>query len=296
MFYSGKIINFIGGIADVLIDDGRILKAKPKGIFRHNTSILKPVVGDLVNITFDHDSFLIVEIKERKNLLIRPKVANIDEIIIIQSLVQPDLNLYLLDKFLAHYESRVEKVSICFTKIDLLTPEQLIKIQDIINIYKSNGYTIYNSNSLEDINSIKFNLGHKTMCLVGNSGVGKSTLLNKINPDLALRTQEISKALNRGKHTTTNTQMILYDKGMFVDTPGFSSIEIFLTANELASSFHDFRNNARFCKFSNCLHVNEPGCKIKELVELNIIDRNRYNNYIKMQEEIKKNKKNTSFC
>ena len=146
---------------------------------------------------------------------------------------------------------------------------------------------IYNSNDYKDLEEIKFNISNKTMCLVGNSGVGKSTLLNKINPNLALRTQEISKALNRGKHTTTNNQMIIFNNGMFIDTPGFSSIDIFLTPNELAYSFHDFRKYSPMCKFSNCLHINEPNCQIKKLVETNRIDCNRYNNYLKMQEELK---------
>lgn len=292
MYFNGKIISFIGGTASIVLEkNNELLYAKPKGIFRHEANSIKPIVGDRVKVIFDHGTYLIDEIYPRKNLLIRPKVSNIDEIMIIQSIIEPDLNLYLLDKFLAHYESRVDNVSICFTKLDLLDNEKLNEINKIIDIYKKNGYTIYNSNSIDDIEKIKYNLGHKTMCLVGNSGVGKSTLLNKINPDLVLKTQEISKSLNRGKHTTTNNQMIIFENGMFVDTPGFSSIDIFLNSLELASSFHDFRKFSPFCKFSNCLHINEPNCKIKELVEKNVIDINRYENYLKMQDEIKKTKK-----
>ena len=293
MYFNGKIISFIGGIANVLLENKLLVSAKPKGIFRYESVSLKPTVGDNVKVSQQHESYVIEDIYDRKNLLIRPRVANIDEIMIIQSIISPDLNLYLLDKFLAHYESRVDNVSICFTKMDMLGKTQFLEIEKIIQTYKANGYNVYNSNNYNDLEEIKFNISNKTMCLVGNSGVGKSTLLNKINPNLALRTQEISKALNRGKHTTTNNQMIIFNNGMFIDTPGFSSIDIFLTPNELACSFHDFRKYAPMCKFSNCLHINEPNCQIKKLVESNIIDCNRYNNYLKMQEEIVNYKKNT---
>lgn len=290
MFYNGKIISFIGGIATILLEENKIISAKPKGILRYDNSSIKPVVGDNVVVEENSGSYLICEIKERKNLLIRPNVANIDELLIIQSIIQPDINLYLLDKFLAHYESRVNNVSIYFTKLDLLSDNKRQEIESIIKMYKDNGYSIYCSNNDQDIEKIKYNLGHKTMCLAGNSGVGKSTLLNKINPDLGLKTQEISRALNRGKHTTTNNQMIIYEKGMFIDTPGFSSIDIFLTSHELANSFHDFNKYSPLCKFSNCLHINEPNCKIKELVSISRISESRYNNYLRMQEEIRNKK------
>lgn len=290
MFYNGKIISFIGGIATVLLDNSKIISAKPKGILRYESSLLKPVVGDNVVVEENCNSYLIFEIKERKNLLIRPNVANIDELLIIQSIIEPNINLYLLDKLLAHYESRVDNVSICFTKLDLLTNDKRKEIEEIIKMYNDNGYSTYCSNNSKDIKKIKYNLGHKIMCLAGNSGVGKSTLLNKINPNLTLRTQEISKALNRGKHTTTNNKMIIYENGMFIDTPGFGSIDIFLTSYELANSFHDFHKYSPLCKFSNCLHINEKNCKIKELVSESKISQSRYNNYVRMQEEIKNKK------
>ncbi len=292
MFYNGKIISFIGGVATILLEKNKIISAKPKGILRYDNSSIKPVVGDNVVVEENFGSYLISEIKERKNLLIRPNVANIDELLIIQSIIQPDINLYLLDKFLAHYESRVNNVSIYFSKLDLLSDDKRQEIESIIKMYKENGYSIYCSNNNEDIEKIKYNLGHKTMCLAGNSGVGKSTLLNKINPELGLKTQKISLALNRGKHTTTNNQMIIYEKGMFIDTPGFSSIDIFLTPQELANSFHDFHKHSPLCKFSNCLHINEPNCKIKELVNASKISMSRYKNYLRMQEEIKFKKSN----
>ncbi len=292
MYSKGKIISFIGGKAKILLEDKSILTANVKGIFRHKSKSISPLVGDNVKIKKIDNTFIIEQIYERKNSLIRPRVTNIDEILIIQSIKSPDLNLFLLDKLIAYYQSQIDNVTICFTKLDLLNENETLKIDNIIDIYKSNGYTVYRSNNDVDLEQIKYNFNNEIICLVGNSGVGKSTLLNKIDPELKLKTQEISKALNRGKHTTTSNQLILTKNGMFIDTPGFSSINICLTPAQLSKSFLDFRKYSSMCKFTNCLHINEPDCKIKQLVKLNKIDINRYNNYLKMREEIKKSSKN----
>ena len=283
----GKITSYVGGLATIKLVDGSILKAKAKGIFRHDKHEYKPMVGDNVLVQKVRDDYVISEILERKNSLIRPKVANIDEVIIVQSVVQPDLNTFMLNKYLAFYESRIETVKIAFTKTDLLNEQQKKSFLDIKQIYQHDGYEVYDLQNETDFTRFKDELASKTVCLVGNSGVGKSTLLNRIDPNLALRTQEISQALNRGKHTTTNVGIIDYGHGQLIDTPGFSSLDTNLTKHELANSFHDFHKIAPTCKFSNCLHVNEPGCAIKKAVESQQISQLRYDDYLRLLKETK---------
>ena len=283
----GQIISYIGGLATIKMNNNEILKAKAKGIFRHNKHEYKPMVGDFVEMQKSGDDYVIAKILERKNSLIRPKVANVDEVIIVQSVVQPDLNTFMLNKYLAFYESRIDTVKIAFSKTDLLNLIQLDEFNKVKQLYIHDGYDVYDLQNLGDFDLFKKELASKTVCLVGNSGVGKSTLLNRIDPKLALRTQEISMALNRGKHTTTNVGIIEYESGKLIDTPGFSSLDIDLTKQELAHSFHDFRQLATKCKFSNCLHIKEPQCAVKQAVQDNIISQFRYDDYLKLLKETK---------
>lgn len=284
--YLGQIFSYIGGLATIYLDDGRFVNAKAKGIFRHHKVLYKPMVGDYVKVQDFNGEHLIVDILERKNSLIRPKVANVDEIIIIQSVVAPDLNTYLLNKYLGFYEYRVDCVKLAFSKTDLLNDKQKAEFNQIKNSYAKDGYAVYDLQCTEDFEQLKADICSKTVCLVGNSGVGKSTLLNRIDPTLALRTQEISSALNRGKHTTTNVGIIPYAQGRLIDTPGFASLEVNLNKNELAISFHDFHQLATKCKFSNCLHQNEPGCAIKQAVANEQISQFRYDDYLRMLKEL----------
>lgn len=247
-------------------------------------------VGDNVEFVKDQYEYVIEKIDERKNLLIRPKVANIDTLIIVNSVKEPDFSSYGLNKFLAFYEARnINNVIIYFSKMDLLNKQESTNMNEIISQYEQNGYIVLNSldkekNKKKILNMIKNNV----VCFAGQSGVGKSTLINFLIPDLELRTQEISQALNRGKHTTTSSLMIPFNDGFVIDTPGFGSLDLNMTQLELANSFTDFRNNSVHCKFKNCLHTNEKNCFIKKMVDENKIYKQRYLDYLKMFSEIKK--------
>lgn len=242
------------------------------------------MIGDKVEYQFCDNTYVIENIVDRKNWIKRPLVANIDYLFIIQSVKEPEISSYLLNKFLMFYESfNIDKVVIVFTKMDLLNQEEKIEVNKIIQTYTNDNYICLDSNKQEDIDAIKTIFDKNIIaCLAGQSGVGKSTLINKLIPNLNITTQNISKALNRGKHTTTTSSLISFRNGFFVDTPGFSSIEIDMNDQEIATSYNDFRKNATLCKFSNCLHNNEKGCKIKELVDENKISKQRYMDYLKI--------------
>lgn len=266
----------------------------------HKTSIRKKIksndtilVGDNVIYKKEEYEYVIEKILPRKNFLIRPKVANIDYVLIVFSVKEPDYNSFLLNKFLAFYESRnIENVIIYFSKMDLLNNDELKNIKKIIDSYKKDNYLVFDSSNKELIkNEIQKLLVNNTICFAGQSGVGKSTLINYLIPDMNLKTQEISEALNRGKHTTTSSLIIPYKKGYLIDTPGFSSINLDMCQEQFSEAFNDFRINKANCKFSNCLHNHEKGCQIKWMVENKKISQERYNDYLKMLESIANTKR-----
>lgn len=279
MEQKGKIIDFISGLASVLTIDNEIVKAKPIGKMKYNTNIF-PMVGDNVLLEWNTDSFQIIKVYERKNHLIRPKVSNIDFVIIIQSVIEPNFNSTFLNKMILFYEAYVDNIIIAFSKIDLLSKEKKEEIKIVINDYIESGYKTYDTNNKNDFDELISLFKNNVILLVGNSGVGKSTFINKINPKLKLKVQEISKSLNRGKHTTTNNKIINFKDYLIVDSPGFSSIELPFNNNEISTIWHDFKANAVNCKFRNCLHISEPGCEIINLVKKGIIKEFRYKDYL----------------
>ncbi|WP_303923161.1 ribosome small subunit-dependent GTPase A [Ureaplasma parvum] len=283
-----KIISVIANNFYVHLYDLKIqTKAIPKGIFKHNRHELKPMVGDDVEVELIGNTYLITKIYERYNQLIRPKVANIDIVLIVVSIVQPDLNTLSLNKYLAFYEARnIKNVLIGLSKYDLANNHLKQKINKLILDYKKNNYTVFILTKENDISLLKEKIKNKTLCLAGNSGVGKSTLINKLDPSIQQRTQEISHFLNRGKHTTTSTKLISFANGFLVDTPGFGNLEVNLTKNEMANAFNDFANYSRFCKFSNCLHIKEPECAVKKAVDEKLIVNWRYDDYLKIIKEL----------
>lgn len=269
---EGRIIKNISNDYVVKIDN-ELYTCKPRGKFR--ISNLTPLVGDIVEI--DNNNNYIIDIKKRKNSLIRPSVSNIDKAIIVTS-VKPKLDTNLLDKLLVlTMYNNIEPV-ICFTKLDLLNLEELKEINSIINYYESIGYVNVKNTQIDKIKSI---LKNNLSVFVGQSGAGKSSLLNKLDSKLELKTNEISKALGRGKHTTRHVELFEVCEGLVVDTPGFSSLDLSSLSNmDIRDNMKEMFDNLDKCKYRDCMHYKEDGCYVKSLVDDNVILKSRYDNYI----------------
>ncbi len=273
------------------LDKKNIITAKPRGVFRNNKTTIK--VGDIV--TYDKNaSVIITKVDKRKNELIRPSIANIDQAIVVTSLKEPDLNLNLLDKFLAILEYNNILPILVFSKIDLLDEDELAKKMCVINYYQKIGYLVFTTTTKESgvIDVIKPYIKDKISVMVGQSGVGKSSLLNIIDENYQLQTDAISKALNRGKHTTRFTILLPFEGGWIADSPGFGIVDL----NDfdeliLSQSFKEFFKISEKCKYNCCLHINEPGCFVKKSVDDGEILKSRYDNYLLLQKEIRKNRK-----
>ena len=251
--------------------NGTYYICKPRGKFRLNSQI--PLVGDIV--TFDEKNNYILEIKKRKNELIRPSVANIDIAVIVTSVKDPNFDSNLLDKQLTIISYNNIIPVIYFTKLDLLENNQLQEMNKIIEYYQQIGYHI----STNPVDLLKI-IENKIVVLTGQSGAGKSTLLNKIDPSLELKTNEISYALGRGKHTTRHTELFETHNTYIVDTPGFSKIDFHNMTNiDIRDNMKEMFNNLHNCKYSDCMHILEDGCYVKQLVENKEILESRYNNY-----------------
>lgn len=248
---------------------------KPRGKFRKDK--ISPLVGDYVK--FDEKNNYILEIKPRKNELIRPSISNVDQAVIIMSIAYPDFSDNLLDKLLVILEFNKIKPIICFTKLDLLKEEEKQFANEFMNYYKKIGYEVYDNNELEQIKLIFKN---KTTVFTGQSGAGKSTLLNKLNPSLNLKTDEISLALGRGKHTTRHVELIDLFDGLVADTPGFSNVSfIGMNMSDIRDNFTEFNQYRDRCEYKDCMHDNELICEIKKQLNDKEILQSRYQNYLK---------------
>lgn len=269
----GRIIKLISNDYTVKTEDGKKYICKARGKFRNDK--IKPLVGDIVE--FDSKNNYIMKVLKRKNELLRPPVANIDQAFIITSVKDPDFSTNLLDKLLVVIEFNNIKPIICFTKLDLL--DDLEEINEIIAYYKNIGYTVLINN---EIDLIKELFKDKITIFTGQSGAGKSTLLNKLDSTLNIKTDEISYALGRGKHTTRHVELLnLYD-GMVADTPGFSSLDLNdMTNLDIRDNFIEFNEYIDLCKYRDCMHDKEDSCGVKEAVKMKKIIKSRYDNYLK---------------
>jgi ribosome biogenesis GTPase len=244
------------------------------------------MVGDIVEITVKNGKGVIDKIHERTNQLIRPAVSNVTQALVVFALKNPEINEDLLNKFLINCEFNKLKVVVCFNKLDL-TPQD--ETNDIVDMIKATGYEVLFIKAKEGygIDQIREKLKDNITVLCGPSGVGKSTILNKIAGRELMETGEISERLRRGKHTTRHSELIDVGEGFVVDTPGFSSMDIdFISKEELEECFPEFKEYIGNCKFTGCVHYKEPNCAIKNAVDNSEINVKRYEFYVKTLEEI----------
>ena len=273
----GKIIKQISNDYTVKVDD-KLYICKPRGKFRNLN--ITPLVGD--NVVIDEENNYMLEILERINELDRPSVSNIDQVVIVTSVKIPDFSSNLLDKLLTIIEFNNIKPIICFTKLDLLNEEELKSIKEIMKYYKSIGYDVYSNTdpNLKDI------FKDKITVFAGQSGAGKSPLLNRLDNTLNLEIGEVSIALGRGRHTTRHTELIEVLGGLIADTPGFSQVDFRgMKKSDIRDNFIEFNEYREFCEYKDCMHINELKCAIKEKIEDNTILKSRYENYLKFVEK-----------
>jgi len=289
---TGKIIKGIAGFYYVYTTLG-IVECKAKGSFRNRN--IKPLVGDNVSLDIvDKDNLKgnIVDILDRKNSIIRPSSANIDQAMIIFAIVKPDPNYNLLDKFLIYMQQMGIKTVVCFNKTDIATKEDIDLLR---TAYEECGCQVIfvsgaNKEGLDTINAV---LKGKTTVVAGPSGVGKSTIINALYPEANMQTGEISRKIERGKHTTRHAELFALDNDTFImDTPGFTSLALNnIEKEDLWRYYPEFEQYEELCKFGGCSHISEPVCGIKDAVNKGLISSIRYNDYKLLYEDIKLQRK-----
>ena len=290
---QGKIIKGIAGFYYIYAEDGNIYECKAKGIFRKDN--FKPLVGDNVEITVlneEEKEGSVTSILPRRNSLIRPAVANVDQAFLIFAMENPKPNFLLLDRFLIMMKQQEIPVVICFNKKDVGEKEEMEKLYEI---YTGCGYRVvlsstYEGEGMDEIHEI---LKGKTTVVAGPSGVGKSSITNCMQGEVQMETGEISKKLKRGKHTTRHSQVIPVEKNTFlVDTPGFSSLYLTdMKEEELRDYFPEFVMYEPQCRFQGCMHIHEPGCAVKKALSEGKISQQRYDNYLALYEELKEKRR-----
>ena len=290
---QGKIVKGIAGFYYVRVVESGLYECKAKGVFRKEK--VKPLVGDVVEIDVldeNEKKGNIVDILERKNELIRPAVANIDQALVVFAVTKPKPHFNLLDRFLVMMESKEIPVILCFNKKDIATEPEIGKLQEI---YQTCGYKMVFTSALEEENTeeLKTLLHGKTTAIAGPSGVGKSSLINIFQPEAQMETGNISEKIERGKHTTRHSELIWIEENTYImDTPGFSSLFTNeFEKEELIFFFPEFAPYEGQCRFLGCDHVHEPGCAVKEAVENGKVHLVRYENYLEMYKELKEKRR-----
>ncbi len=290
---QGKIVKGISGFYYVHVVESGIYECKAKGIFRQQK--MKPLVGDDVEIDIiseEKKTGNVAAILPRKNALIRPAVANVDQALLIFAAASPNPNFNLLDRFLVMMGRQDVPVILCFNKCDLITEEQK---QEIASIYEASGCKILFVSAKKELglNALQEILEGKTTTVAGPSGVGKSSLINLLAPEACMETGEISKKIERGRHTTRHAELIqLREDGYIMDTPGFSSLYLpEMEKEELQDCYPEFAAYEPYCRFQGCSHISEPDCGVKEALTEGKIHPVRYENYCQLYGELKDRKK-----
>ena len=290
---QGKIVKGISGFYYVHVVESGIYECKAKGIFRQQK--MKPLVGDDVEIDIiseEKKTGNVAAILPRKNALIRPAVANVDQALLIFAAASPNPNFNLLDRFLVMMGRQDVPVILCFNKCDLITEEQQ---QEIASIYEASGCKILFVSAKTELGlkELQEILEGKTTTVAGPSGVGKSSLINLLAPEACMETGEISKKIERGRHTTRHAELIqLKGDGYIMDTPGFSSLYLpEMEKEELQDCYPEFAAFEPYCRFQGCSHISEPDCGVKEALSEGKIHPVRYENYCQLYGELKDRKK-----
>ena len=282
---TGRIIKSISGVYRV-DSDGELFDTKPRGLFRKKK--FSPIVGDIVDFEIENvTEGYIHHVHERQNELKRPPVSNIDHLIIVMSAVEPNFSTQLVDRFLVIAHSYELRPRIVVTKKDMASEAQIAQIEKDLAVYQAIGYQTQFVGKDDDVEVIFDAWGDGLAVLSGQSGVGKSTLLNAYRPDLQLETNQISKSLNRGKHTTRHVELFEHKRGFVADTPGFSALDFdHIQKDEVKDYFLEIQEYGQDCKFRNCNHMKEPKCNVKAQVEAGNIAEFRYAHYVQLFEEI----------
>ena len=283
----GQIRKALSGYYYVQHED-ELIQCRGRGVFRNRGE--SPLVGDIVDFTREGSSDgTVTKIHERKNALVRPPIANVDQAILVFSVKEPAFNTILLDRFLVVLESFHVQPIICLTKMDLLNESELKELERYIADYEAIGYEVLRTFKGDEslMSKIELLLKGRLTVLAGQSGVGKSTMLNTLLPELNLKTGEISQSLGRGKHTTRHVELIEVCGGLLADTPGFSSFDFdTIEKEELTNCFPEFVRLSEGCKFRGCIHTKEPKCAVKAALEEGAIQQYRYVHYEQFLQEI----------
>lgn len=290
---TGRIMKGIGGFYYVEVEGAGLYECRAKGIFRNKK--MKPNVGDIVDIDViseEEKTGNLTVIHKRKNQLIRPMVANVDQALVIFAVHEPEPNFQLLNRFLIMMEKQQIPVIICFNKMDLASEEEKEQLRQD---YENSGCRVLFSSAREGegIPEIRELLRGKTTVMAGPSGVGKSSTLNTISPRTQMETGAVSEKIKRGRHTTRHSELIyLGEETFLMDTPGFSSLYLEdIDKEELRFYFPEFADYENQCRFNGCSHIHEPGCAVKQALEEGAISRMRYDDYCYLYEELANAKK-----